>query len=190
MSARCAASPPQEFLDSRDLWSSRIHPEDRDRVLREFARMRDTGALAIEYRWRCADGRYRFFLDQAVLVRDDQDRPKEIFGTLLDVTERRRLEQQLVQAQKMDAIGKLTGGIAHDFNNMLTVVIGSLDRLRRMPNNDATAQKRIEMALEGAHTLLRPDAAASRLRAASAAGAARRRSQQPGCWALRTWCGA
>jgi PAS domain S-box-containing protein len=149
VSALCGFTA-QEFLDSRDLWSSRIHPEDRDRVLCEFTRMRDTGTLAIEYRWRCADGRYRFFLDQAVLVRDEQDRPKEIFGTLLDVTERRRLEQQLVQAQKMDAIGKLTGGIAHDFNNMLTVVIGSLDRLQRMPNNDATAQKRIEMALEGA----------------------------------------
>ena len=140
----------QQFVDSPDLWSSHIHPEDRERVLREFRRLRETGALAIEYRWRCADEQYRFFLDQAVLVRDDQGRPKEIFGTLLDVTERRRLEQQLVQAQKMDAIGKLTGGIAHDFNNMLTVVIGSLDRLRRMPRNDATAQKRIEMALEGA----------------------------------------
>jgi PAS domain S-box-containing protein len=140
----------QHFLESRDLWSSRIHPEDRDRVLHEFVRLRRSGALAIEYRWRCADGQYRFFLDQAVLVRDDQGRPKEIFGTLLDVTERRRLEQQLVHAQKMDAIGKLTGGIAHDFNNMLTVVIGSLDRLRRMPKVDATAQKRIEMALEGA----------------------------------------
>jgi PAS domain S-box-containing protein len=149
ISALCGFTA-QQFLDSRDLWSSRIHPEDRDRVLRAFTLLRDTGGLAIEYRWQCADGQYRFFLDQAVLVRDDQGRPKEIFGTLLDVTERRRLEQQLVQAQKMDAIGKLTGGIAHDFNNMLTVVIGSLDRLRRMPKNDAAAQKRIEMALEGA----------------------------------------
>jgi PAS domain S-box-containing protein len=141
---------PQQFLESRDLWSSRLHPDDRDRVLQEFARLRNTGSLAIEYRWHAAGGSYRYFLDQAVLVRDDQGRPKEIFGTLLDVTERKQLEQQLIQAQKMDAIGKLTGGIAHDFNNMLTVVIGSLDRIRRARNIDGSIQKRIDMALSGA----------------------------------------
>jgi PAS domain S-box-containing protein len=142
--------PAQKFLESRDLWSSRIHPDDRDRVLQEFKRMRTTGSLAIEYRWRSADDKYRYFLDQAVLVRDDQNKPKEILGTLLDVTERKQLEQQLIHAQKMDAIGKLTGGIAHDFNNMLTVVIGSLDRLKRSQKSDPSTLKRIDMALSGA----------------------------------------
>jgi PAS domain S-box-containing protein len=140
----------RQFLESRDLWSSRIHPEDRDRVLQEFRRLRNAGTMAIEYRWRHADEKYRYFLDQSVLVRDEQNRPKEIFGTLLDVTERKQLEQQLIQAQKMDAIGKLTGGIAHDFNNMLTVVIGSLDRLRRSQKDDPKTLKRIDMALSGA----------------------------------------
>ena len=142
--------PAHKFLESRDLWSSRIHPDDRERVLQEFQRLRSTGSQSIEYRWLGADENYRYFLDQAVLVRDEQGRPKEIFGTLLDVTERKQLEQQLIQAQKMDAIGKLTGGIAHDFNNMLTVVIGSLDRLRRHQNMDSATLKRVDMALSGA----------------------------------------
>ena len=53
--------------------------------------------------------------------------PIEFAGTLTDISEQRSLESQLIQAQKMDAIGKLTGGIAHDFNNLLAAVIGGLE---------------------------------------------------------------
>ena len=147
--AICGFSPEQ-FRASPDLWSSRIHPDDRDRVLDEFATLPEIGALAIEYRWRCADDQYRFFLDQAVLMCDEKGSPKEIFGTFLDVTERKRLEQQLLQSHKMEALGRMTGGVAHDFNNMLTLVLGNLDRLRRVVDPDGKEAKRVEMALHGA----------------------------------------
>jgi PAS domain S-box-containing protein len=116
------------------LWLDRLHPEDRDQVQAALVRRASSGALAIEYRWQCADGRYRHFLDQAVLLRDAEGAPLEYAGTLLDVTDRKDLESQLLHVRKMDAIGKLTGGIAHDFNNLLAAVIGGLGVIeRRIP---------------------------------------------------------
>jgi signal transduction histidine kinase len=116
------------------LWSDRLHEDDRDRVLAAIQARRDSGRFSVEYRWQCADGSYKHFHDQAVLLRDGQGRPVEFAGTLTDVTERRSLEGQLVQARKMDAIGKLTGGIAHDFNNLLAAVLGGLSLIeRRLP---------------------------------------------------------
>ncbi|HEX8666833.1 MAG TPA: response regulator [Allosphingosinicella sp.] len=116
------------------LWIERLHPDDRDRVVGALALRPSGKSLAVEYRWQCADGQYRHFLDQAVLLRDRDGRPLEYAGTLLDVTDRKELESQLIQARKMDAIGKLTGGIAHDFNNLLAAVLGGLGLIeRRVP---------------------------------------------------------
>ncbi|HEX9932247.1 MAG TPA: response regulator [Allosphingosinicella sp.] len=124
----------EEVEAAPSLWLDRIHPEDRGRVLAALAGRPHGRSLSVEYRWQCADGQYRHFLDQAVLLRDGGGAPLEYAGTLLDVTDRRELESQLVQARKMDAIGKLTGGIAHDFNNLLAAVLGGLGLIeRRLP---------------------------------------------------------
>jgi len=121
----------EEVRKQPDIWSDRLHPEDRNRVLAALEARRRTGRSAIEYRWQCGDGGYKHFLDQAVLLKDADGKPVEFAGTLTDISEQRSLESQLVQAQKMDAIGKLTGGIAHDFNNLLAAVIGGLGLLER-----------------------------------------------------------
>jgi PAS domain S-box-containing protein len=120
-----------DVVTDPNLWAEHLHEDDRDRVMAALADRQRTGRFAVEYRWRCANGAYRHFLDQAVLLSDAQGQPIEYAGTLTDVTEQRTLESQLIQAQKMDAIGKLTGGIAHDFNNLLAAVLGGLGLLER-----------------------------------------------------------
>ena len=121
----------EELQRTPDLWIERLHPEDRGRVAEAMAGRPSGQSLSVEYRWRCADGQYKHFLDQAVLLRDALGNPVEYAGTLLDVTERKELESQLTHARKMDAIGQLTGGIAHDFNNLLAAVLGGLGMIER-----------------------------------------------------------
>jgi PAS domain S-box-containing protein len=123
---------PAVLGETPTLWRDRLHPEDRDRVIADRAAQHMAGnGVVLEYRWQCADGGYRHFLDQAVLLRDGDGRPIEYAGSLLDVSDRKDLENRLIQAQKMDAIGQLTGGIAHDFNNLLAAVLSGLGLIEK-----------------------------------------------------------
>ncbi len=73
-----------------------------------------------------------------------QGRPAEIQGIARDVTERKRLEEQLRQAQKMDAVGRLAGGVAHDFNNMLTAILGYSDLLLAKLDRDQPLRRHVD----------------------------------------------
>jgi signal transduction histidine kinase len=137
------ASDPQ-------IWIERLHDDDRIKVIAALEARNRSGKLSLEYRWQCADGTFKHFLDQAVLLKDAQGRPVEFAGTITDVSEQRSLESQLVQAQKMDAIGKLTGGIAHDFNNLLAAVIGGLSLIERRASLGEEQQRVLGMTRRAA----------------------------------------
>ncbi|WP_224548672.1 response regulator [Mesorhizobium sp. CA16] len=147
---RLTGFPPERLTSESRFGLSRVHPEDLPRVREALLAAKVTGSYTCEFRWQCADGKYRIFLDQGILSKGVDGRRPEILGTLLDVTERRELENQLLQSQRLEAVGKLTGGLAHDFNNLLAAVLSGLGLLERQLTLDEQAKKIVELTRRSA----------------------------------------
>ncbi len=121
-----------------------IFPEDRDVVWREFQHTLKTGEeMMTTFRFICKDGKVVWFEEMGRAVRDTSGDIVSVSGMMRDITERMRtieLENQLQQAQKMEAIGTLASGIAHDFNNILSAIVGytQLSQLQMDDNKSVT----------------------------------------------------
>src|SRR5213076_3379164 len=117
-----------------------------------------------EYRLKRKDGRIIWVSDNAVFVPGSESHPL-MEGIIVDITERRVLEDQLQQARRMEAVGRLAGGIAHDFNNLLTIIKGYTELARQRTEGQSALRndiERIEDASERAAALVRQLLAFSR----------------------------
>lgn len=157
-------------------WRQFIHPDDRDRIVEQSLAGEATGQpFSLEGRYRRQDGVWRWLKSFSRPRLDSHGKVQGFVGVAFDVTDAKQAEDDLrrinelledrvgralmdkaqaeadlMHAQRMEAVGRLTGGVAHDFNNLLTVVIGGLDMLLNNTVDEAKRLKLTEAALSAA----------------------------------------
>lgn len=130
-----------------------LRGDDRERFLAAMARLLagESPALKEELRFMTRTGGVAFGATSVSIGRGGNGEIDHFLVQVIDLSGRKLAEQQLQQAQRMEAIGQLTGGLAHDFNNLLTVIIGNLQLIDMALKDHPKAHKRALEAIEAAH---------------------------------------
>ncbi|HWZ72551.1 MAG TPA: PAS domain-containing protein [Casimicrobiaceae bacterium] len=142
---------PGSYDGTYESWKELVHMEDWPNVSAAIKAAQESGDVAAEYRVAHKGGAIRWLQAKGRMFFDPEGKPSRVVGFMLDVTDRhlaeeelQRMEHQLRQAQRLEAMGTLAGGIAHDFNNLLGAILG----YGEMAMRDAPAGSRLRRDLD------------------------------------------
>jgi PAS domain S-box-containing protein len=132
---------PGECRKELTFWKESLHPEDRASVFSGLEEaVKNRACFSKEYRIRRKDGSYLTWHDRATVLCDIDGRPLKLIGVCADMTERRKMQNMVLQSEKMAAVGQLAGGVAHEINNPLGIILGfSQSLVRRLKEGEAMA---------------------------------------------------
>ncbi|MDJ0722539.1 MAG: PAS domain S-box protein [Desulfobacterales bacterium] len=154
--AELVGVPAEEALNFD--WIPFLHPDDRERMVSEWTNAFENSAeFRMEYRWVHSDGNVVWTLGEVVPILGADGKATLFIGTLTDITahkkaeiEKEDLKAQLVQAQKMESIGRLAGGVAHDYNNMLNVILGNTEMAMAQVDESGTVYDHLQEIFKAA----------------------------------------
>jgi PAS domain S-box-containing protein len=136
--------PLDRWTSQPGFWVEQMHPDDRPAAYAACAEAaREKRPRVFECRVTAADGHLVWLRGTVHAVEEDGE-TRELTGVMVDVTEGKRLEEQLRQSQKLEAVGRLAGGVAHDFNNLLTAIAGYAQILMRKLGEGHPVQQKAE----------------------------------------------
>lgn len=135
---------PEEIINTSIF--ENIHEEDRQSVISKFTKalMNDSAGHAV-YRYRHKNGDWYWIESTGNTYRTSDGEVRAVIASR-DISERKKMEEEMLKAQKLESLSVLAGGIAHDFNNMLTIVLGNLSIARMGMDPNDKINKRLEEA--------------------------------------------
>ncbi len=128
--AKLLGFAPEHWTSHPSFWLDRVHNSDRDWVTQSYQRAIESGAAhSCEFQAITAGGGSLWLREYSRLLPAAEGQPRYMIGVAVDVTERRMLEDQLVQAERVEAVSRLASRMAHDLNNTLMILTGYSEEL-------------------------------------------------------------
>jgi len=137
---------PTEVIADREFWTRIAHPEDSQNVAKQLRGCLAEGKeFLLEYRGNHRDGREVFLLNHAMPLTDREGRVQAVDGIIVDVSERKRLQEQIIQTEELKTLSNVSARLAHEIRNPLTSAGGFARRLLQEMDEDNSQRKKVEI---------------------------------------------